>query len=593
MRRFITTILFIFSVGFLAQANRAATVASVSGLNIPGGQKQEKKKSKKEQPAQTQVNPGNAGMLIDAKKEAIIGNIKGAQELFRQYINRYPADPVGYFELARLEAEQKNLNEAVSLCRTACKLDPENTWYSLFLAELFEGISQVKEAIVIYEKVVADNPNNLDYLYQMAALYLQVEQFSDAIKIYNQIDEKAGLSEEIVLQKQKIYLHLNDLKGAEREILKLTSAFPAEPRYYSILAEFYMANNMPDKALDTYQKVAAMDPDNAYIHMSMADYYRKTGNKEKAFEELKLGFANPNLDVDTKVNILLSFYTVNEIYNDLKGQAFELATILVSTHPKDPKVYSIYGDLLVQDKKYAEARETFIRVLNFDSSRYAVWEQVLQLDLQLNEFEHLLTYSNKAVELFPDQPLPFLFSGLANLQLKKNDAALKALTTGAKLVADNDELTAQFYMYQGDAFHALKNETEAFSAYERSLKLNNENAYVLNNYAYYLSLEGRELDKAEKMSKKSVTLDPQNASFQDTYGWVLFKQKKYREAAEWILKAVQNKEEPSAEVLEHYGDVLYKLGDTPGALDYWLKARQKGQGSEFLDKKISEKKYYQ
>jgi Tfp pilus assembly protein PilF len=123
--------------------------------------------------------------------------------------------------------------------------------------------------------------------------------------------------------------------------------------------------------------------------------------------------------------------------------------------------------------------------------------------------------------------------------------------------------------------------------------MKDDNAYVLNNYAYYLSLEGNELDKAEKMAKRAVTLDPENDSFQDTYGWVLFKQKKYKEAAEWILKAVQTKGEPSAEVLEHYGDVLYNLGDTSGALDYWIKAKQKGPGSELLDKKINEKKYYQ
>ena len=265
----------------------------------------------------------------------------------------------------------------------------------------------------------------------------------------------------------------------------------------------------------------------------------------------------------------------------------------METHPKDPKVFSIYGDWLVQDKKYPEARETFLRVLALDSSRYAVWEQVLQLDLQLNEYEHLIIYSAKASELFPDQPLPLLFSGLANLQLKKDEAALKALAAGANLVVDNNELLAQFYMYQGDALHGMKREAEAFSAYERSLKLKDDNGYVLNNYAYYLSLEGKELDKAEKMAKKAVTLDPENASFQDTYGWVLFKQEKYREAAEWILKALQSKEEPSAEVLEHYGDVQYKLGDAGGALEFWLKAKQKGPGSELLDKKISEKKYYQ
>ncbi|MFZ4521756.1 MAG: tetratricopeptide repeat protein [Bacteroidales bacterium] len=593
MRRASVIIYFVFLFGFFLQTGINAQVVASLRSNPPEQQKQEKKKGKKNHQETAIPNPGNTGMLINAKKEAIIGNVKGAQDLFRQYINRYPEDPVAYFELAKLDVDQKSYDEALKMCRIACKIDPDNIWYSLFLAELCLGTSQFAEAVGIYENIVKKNPGNLDYLYQLAALYLQVEKYTDAIRVYNQIDQKAGVSEEVTLQKQKIYLHLNDLQGAEQEVRKLIAAFPEEPRYYSILAEFYMSNNMPDKALETYQKIAAMDPDNAYIHMSMADYYRKAGNKEKAFEELKLGFANPNLEVDTKVNILLSFYTVNQIYNDLKEQAFTLSKILIETHPKDAKVYSIYGDLLVQDKKTKEAREIFLKVLSLDSSRYPVWEQLLQLDLQESEYDHLLTYSTKATELFPEQPLPFLFLGLAQMQLKKNKEALKSLAAGANLVVDNNELLAQFYMYQGDALHAMKNEAEAFTAYERSLKLKDDNSYVLNNYAYYLSLDGRELEKAEKMAKQAVKLDPENVSFLDTYGWVLFKQEKYQEASEWILKAMQGKEEPSAEVLEHYGDVLYKLNDITKALEYWLKAKKKGAGSELLDKKINDKKYYQ
>lgn len=539
-----------------------------------------------------QDGKSNTNQLVDAKKEALIGNVKGALEMFRRYVSRYPLDPVGCFELARLEASQKNIDEAIRLAREATKLDPENPWYSLFLAELYQSTTHPQDAIAIYEKVAAKYPANLDYLYQLAALYLQIEKYPDAIKIYDQIEEKAGVSEEITIQKEKIYLHLNDLRGAERELQKLITAYPDESRYHSILAEFYMSNNMPDKALEVYKKIAVIDPDNAYIHMSMADYYRKTGNKDKAFEELRLGFANPNLDVDTKVSILLSFYTVNQIYNDLKDQAFTLSKILIETHPKDPKVFSIYGDLLMQDKKFPEARETFIRALTLDSTRYVIWEQVLRLDLQQGDFDHLVSCGHRAMELFPEQPLPFLFTGLATLQLKQNEEALKIFNTGLKLVVNNDELLAQFYMYQGDALHALKKENEAFDAFEKSLKLNYDNAYVLNNYAYYLSLKGVELDKAAKMAKKAVSLDPESASFQDTYGWVLFMQGKYDEASEWILKAVNNKEGASAEVLEHYGDVLYKLNDPLLALEYWQKAKQKGKASDLLEKKIADKKYY-
>lgn len=554
---------------------------------------QKQKKHRGGNPDTTRVEISNNGMLIDAKREALTGNSKEAMSMLNKYIDRYPQDPVGLFELGQLEASQKIYADALTHVRRATTLDPENTWYQLFLAELDQLTGNLGEASTIYEKLIVKYDGNMDYLYQLAALYIQQEKFPDAIRIYDKIEAKNGVSEEISIQKQKICLHENDLKGAERELKKLIDAFPADSHYLSILAEFYMANGMPEKALVTYKHISAMDPENPYIHMSLADYYRKTGEKEKAYEELKLGFANPNLDIDSKVSILLSFYSVNQIYNDLKEQAFTLSGILTKTHPNDAKAWSIYGDLLAQDKKFPEARNAFLKVISLDSSKYAVWEEVLRLDAQLGDFPHLASASQRAVELFPDQPLPYLFSGLAGFQLKNYEAALKAMTAGAKMVADNDELLAQFYMYIGDTQHALKNDDEAFKAYDKSLKYKDDNAYVLNNYAYYLSVRGTDLTRAEQMAKKAVSMDPENASFQDTYGWVLYQLGKYDQAREWIGKALKDKEGVSAEVMEHYGDVLSKLGDQAQALEYWQKAKKKGEGSALLDKKIAEKKLFE
>ncbi len=534
--------------------------------------------------------PGNPGMLIEAKKEALIGNIEGAATMFRRYIERYPGDAVGYYEMARIEIDRKNLPDALELAKKAQALDTANIWYMLFLSDLFQSSSQYDEAIGIMEKVIKKAPDNLDYLYQLASLYLQVRKYTEAIDVYNTIEGKAGISEEISLQKEKIYIYLVDLPKAEAELKKLIGAFPGESQYYSILAEFYMANNQAEKAIETYKKIEEIDPENAYIHMSLADYYRKTGNREKAFQELKLGFANPNLDIDTKVNILLSFYSVNQIYNELKDQAFELSKILVETHPQDPKAHSIMGDLLLQDKKYPEARESFLKVMSLDSTKYVIYEEILRLDVQLSEFEHLLRFSRKAIALFPEQPLPYLFSGIGNYQLKHYDEALSSFSDGIKLVGDNNELLAQFYMYMGDTYHALKKDREAYKVYDKSLQINGANPYVLNNYAYYLSLNGEDLDKAEEMARKAVNLDPANSSFQDTYGWVLFRQGKYKEAREWIGKAIGDKEGASGEVLEHYGDVLYKLGDTSQAVEFWIKAKKKGEASGLIEKKIEERK---
>jgi len=535
----------------------------------------------------------NISMLIEAKKDDITGNQEKAEELFRQYIDKYPDDPVGYFELARIVGNKKDIHEAVDLAGTAARLDPKNSWYQLFYAEVLQLDGKYKDAIAVYEKITDQNPDNLDYYYQLAALYLSTEKYTDAIRIYDKIENKVGISEDISLQKEKIFLLLKDVPKAQHELEALVAAYPDDVHYLSVLAEFFMNNKMTDKGLEIYQKVQLIDPGNPYVHMSMADYYRKNGQKQKAFEELKKGFENPNLDIDTKVNILLSFFNVAYLPEDSKAMVFELTNILTTVHPNDPKAHSIYGDFLVEDKKNEQAREEYLKVIALDSSKFVVWEEVLRLDLVLEKYDHLIDYSKRTADLFPDQPAPYLFGGIANLEQKNYEAAVKNFKSGAKLVADNDTLLSEFYMYLGDTYHSLKDTTESDKAYDKSLSLKGDNAFVLNNYAYYLSLRNKDLEKAEIMSKKAVTLDPKNSSFQDTYGWVLYKLQKYDDARTWVGKALEDKDSVSAEVMEHFGDILYKLGDTIKALEYWQKAKAKGPGSALLEKKIIEKKLYE
>jgi tetratricopeptide (TPR) repeat protein len=544
-------------------------------------------KEKKQKPV------SNVQALIDAKKCQITGNVDKAESLYRDYIEKYPQDPVAYYELAGILGSKNNLGESANLASKAVELDPDNVWYKLFLAEVYQIKGDYKEAISLYKLLIDGNPDNLDYLYQLAALNIASERFRDAVEIYDRIEKKTGVSEEISLQKEKLYLLLKDIPRALQELEQLVNAFPEEPKYLSILAEFYLANGQSAEALKTYLKILELDPDDPYIHMSLADYYRKQGDKEQAFEELKEGFANPNLDIDTKVTVLLSFYTLNELYTELKDKAFILANILLDVHPGNPKSHSIYGDLLIQDKKTGEAREEFLKAVTLDSSNYVIWEEVMRLDLQLEMYDHLASFSERAIELFPEQPIPFLFSGMAAFQQKRFEDALTAFDRGSKMVVSNDELLATFYMYMGDTYHSLNRIDESDKAYEKSLAIKYDNPYVLNNYAYYLSLRGKDLDKAEKMAKRAITLEPDNSSFQDTYGWVLYKQGRYEDAEPWIDRALDDKEGISAEVLEHYGDVMFKLGNVGKALEYWIKARDKGPGSALLEKKITDKMLYE
>jgi Tfp pilus assembly protein PilF len=119
------------------------------------------------------------------------------------------------------------------------------------------------------------------------------------------------------------------------------------------------------------------------------------------------------------------------------------------------------------------------------------------------------------------------------------------------------------------------------------------NAYVLNNYSYFLSLRGEKLDEAGKMAEQANILSPNTASYEDTYGWVLYKSGKYSDAKDWLGKALKDGGAEDGTVLEHYGDILFKLNDIDGAVQYWMKAKTKNVESDTIDKKIAERKLYE
>lgn len=533
-------------------------------------------------------------IYYEASKQKILGNYQKAADLFNDVLKKDQDNAGAMYELAGIYRMQDKIEDALELAGKAVSIEPENEWYKILLVELYQEKRDYHSAAKILNNLIERHPENIEYYSDLASNYLYDGEFKKALDIYEELEDLIGINEQISLQKQKIYLQMDKPEEAIEEIERLVNAYPDETRYLEMLAEMYMANRDFEKALGLYERIRELDPDNPYINISLSDYYRKVGNKEKSLEYLRDGFANPELDIDTKVQILLAYYSVNEIYGDLKEEAFELAEILVGAHPGNPKAHSIYADLLFQDEQYEKARESFRKVISIDSSKYLVWEQLLFTESELGDFKAIAGESARAIDLFPQQPLPYLFSGVANVQLDNTERAIEDLQTGAGLVVDNDRLLAQFYAYLGDAYHMTGNNEKAYETYEKALDNDPANTIVLNNYAYFLSLEGKDLEKAEAMAREANELDPGNGANQDTYGWVLYKLGRYAEAKEWIGKALENDRESSAEVLEHYGDVLYKLGEVRDAVRYWEKARDaQGEPSEHLDKKIRDKKLYE
>ncbi len=541
-----------------------------------------------------QKNPAdNSSVFIDANKQKVLGNYDEAATLFIKCLELDPADDASMYELAKIYTRQSNIETALQYAMMAAETDRENVYYLLFYGGLLQAVEDFDEAVEVFEKVVELKPNHPEYNNQLAVSYLYAGKPMEAIKVYDKLEEKAGITEEYSLKKQGIYVQENKVSKAIEEVEALISAFPLETKYYAILAEICMKHGFEEKALEAYEKIAEINENDPYVHISLADYHKNKGNNEKALEELKLGFENPNLDIDSKIQILIQYYTVNEMYDELKDEAFELAEILIDVHPDDPKSFSMYGDFLYQDQQFENARDAFRRVIELDSSKYLVWEQLLFSNSELQDNESMLDESQRAIELFPEQPIPYLFAGGALYQKKKWEDCIGTLEQGVYYVVNNNLLLAQFYAYLGDAYNQLEDHSKSDEAYEKVLMLNANHDYVLNNYAYYLALRGENLEKAAKMAKRATELKPNSSSNQDTYGWILYKMGYYDEAKTWIEKAIMNGAENNPVILEHLGDIYWKLNEKETAIEYWIRAKEAGKGSDLLDKKIEDKKLHE
>ncbi len=534
----------------------------------------------------------NARLFVSANFEKNIGNIKRAEKLYLQCLSLDPYDAASHYELGNIYLAMERFEEARIHADKAVRLDPSNDYYKVLLAEIYKVQTAFSESIQIIKALSEKNPGKYDYLRELAYLYILTQDYENALSVLNKIEKKTGLNEVLSNQKQQLYISLNKPEKAIEEIERLIKEFPYEVKYLGLLAEMSNQYGYEDKALEAYKKIIEINPDDPYVHISLFDFYRKKKDEAKALKQLKIGFANPDLEVDAKFQILLSFYTAEQIYSTKLKEATELVNIMDNTHPDNTRILGIKGDLLYRDKKYKEARELVKKVIEKEKNQYQWHELLVIINSELRDTTAMEHDSKKAIKLFPTQPLPYMVLGLAKIQQKNFAEAKQAFLNGLKYTGTNDRLKAQFYSYLGDCLHELEEEEASDEYYEKALKIDTANSIVLNNYAYYLALRGEKLDKANEMSAKAVELDP-NSSNLDTRAWVLYKMGKYEEALIWIEKALKADNRKSTEIYEHYGDILFKLGQKKKAIKNWKKAKEIGEGSEFLDKKIKEKKLYE
>ncbi|MBI9061072.1 MAG: tetratricopeptide repeat protein [Marinilabiliaceae bacterium] len=530
-------------------------------------------------------------LFYEASREKMKGNIEKAAMYLSECLKIDPTSSATMYELANILAANNKMVKAQGLLERAVHISPDNIWYKLMLADLYQKNKMGIQAVDIYEKLVRDNPENEEYIYGLAQLYLQAQEYDKSLKQYDELEKKLGLNEMIILEKEKILLQLGKHKQALSELEKLINKHPEEARYYGYIADYFLYLEDNEKAKEYYKIVLAKDPTNAMANFSLGNVALMSQDTINFVTYYENGISNPQAPFETKIQRILPLLVGKEKSIEKQSYLNGFFLKLIEAHPHEARGYIYYGNYLKAKGENEEAIIALRSALDIENSNELIWQDFLLLHIDIQDFTSLYKYGMQAIEKFPSNAFFYLLTGSSASQIDLDTLAIKILEKGLKYTGENIPLQAQFLANIGDVYYSLDKPDKAFKSYDESLKLDELNIVVLNNFSYYLTLENLDLDKAERMSSKCVEMEPGNSTYLDTYAWVLFKRERYFEAKYIIERAMDNGGENSDVIVEHYGDILYKNGDVDGALIQWNKALEMGNTSELLPLKINQKQF--
>ena len=489
--------------------------------------------------------------LIDALMLQQTGRNDEALEAYAAIASDNNQCATAWYGMARLLIQQRWLDSAQHCAERAVGIDGENIWYRQTLVGINKMRGDAKGAASQLEAIVKLQPNVLEHYYDLSNTYLESNDIVAAVEVLDRVEHRIGITEPISMQKQRLWAAAGETVKAQKEMERLAEAMPQEKRFQAILAEMNMKRGNLKKAKEYYDRIAQNHPDDEYIHLQLAEFYKQNRQPEQADHELLLAFDNPKLECKTKLQFLTSFYTPEEFYNSHGKTVLQLLDKVEQTCNDSIEYALLKGDVLMHQDRYAEAAKWLERGLIADSSRFVVWEGLLICLSQLPERNaDLQNAASRAERLFPMHTLPYYLQAVTLVEKKEYALALKKLVSASRWGFHKGYLEFETLSIMAECYYRLGIYEKAWSAFEQCLRLKPNDAMLLNNYAYYLSERGQDLTRAEQMSAKSLEIEPDDANSLDTYAWILHLTGRDKEAMPYMERAIDS--DPQSETLQHH-----------------------------------------
>ncbi len=530
----------------------------------------------------------SSGELLQGVQSYNIGDFVGAEKEFLAIISKDPTNDAAYYYLGNIYYYANEIDLAEKYLRLAVEKDRTNYWYRIKLAQFYANTDRVEYAIALYENLKNDYPEKNSLYYDIISLYISSNQIDEALKTLDVIENTKGANEATGHARYELLMRQGKADEANLFLENFEKEYPS-PQTAFILGDLYKNKFIDTTAVKYYSKALAMDPNYTPAYYGLAEVYRMKRQFPEYFRNINIFMSDKNMYSQTKVR-----YIREVVMNPQFVQVFmpQIDTIIVNTiaaHPTDSAVITVAAQYYIVTQRTEQGKALYLgNIANYPTD-LRVNSDYISLLYYLKEWESLIKHLVLCIAQFDNEPYLYELLAVAYWQNEDYDNSIETYLTILKNSGKNRDTQLNCYAALGDLYHLKNNTRKSFKYYEKALKIYPNYNPVLNNYAYYLSLENKKLKKALAMSQKTIKTEPDNPTYLDTYAWILYLLGDYDEAKKYFKHAMLYGGKESAVMLDHYADVLFALKEYDLALIYWEQA-SKLDNTLGIEQKIVEKK---
>lgn len=516
------------------------------------------------------------------------GEYPSAESHLTKCLSLDPENDAAMYYLAMICLSRNETDTAMDFLDRASVLSPGNIWYRLTMARLYTGIGETDLAVSIYRSLIEDYPAKSDYYYELVDLLAGTGRLDEALETIDKIEQLRGINELTCNARYQILISQNRLDEAEETALRMDKEFPSA-RTALLLGDLYKSRYNDSTAMYYYKRALDLEPDFMPAYFGLAETYRMERNFYNFFKNINIFLASPEMNPELKASYLNEVVFPSGMVQIFKPQVDTMMLNILQAHPEDSTILSLAGSYYIALDSIDRGMELLRRNVNLHPDIKSAHSALMSQLYWMQDWDNLISAAEEAIGKFEDDLSLREILAVAYWQDGDAGSAARIYEDILRVIPKDHPMLINCYASLGDLYHELGNRKRSYSYYEKGLRIDDNYSPILNNYAYYLSEERRNLKKAVEMSRKTILNDPENSTYLDTYGWLLYLTGDYEEAKKYLKQAMVYGGKENAEILDHYAEALFALKEYNLAFLYWGNA-DKIAPEMGLSKKIAERR---